>query len=147
MIKKLLLIFFLFLSNIAIAGDRVPAGTIIQEESYVFSINEAQKLMNEIETLEYELSKKNGIINLYIELDLVQSQQINELEELLNLRNQQILLYENWIEEDLKRIKSLERQIKITQFERWGFFTLGIVVASSSIIIADRLDDSVLENN
>ena len=70
-----------------------------------------------------------------------------ELENLLEIRQRQLTTYEQWVLSDAARIETLERQQNTNKWERWGFFAVGIVVSGSAIVVADRLDDRVLENN
>jgi len=131
----------------AFAGERVPAGTVVEEESYVFTVDEAGELMQTIEELEAKVAQQEELLELHEELDTVNEDQQVELEGLLEIREEQVIAYEEWQEADAARIKALERQRRAAQWERWGFFALGIVVTSGAIIVADQLDDRVIENN
>lgn len=133
--------------NEAHAGERVQAGTTLKKESYVFSVEEAETIMKTIQELEFENKKQEELILLYKNLDAVNEEQKDELQGLLDIRQSQITAYEEWVLADSMRIKSLERQKKITEIERWGFFALGIVVTGGAIIVADQLDDRILEIN
>lgn len=137
----------MLLSSPVYAGERLPAGTVLEEESYVFTPEEAEKIMNDIQELEAKVEQQEEVIELYRELDETQEAQEVELEYLLEIRQDQISTYEEWVAADAERIKALERQKRVTELERWGFFVIGIVVASGAIIAADRLDDTVIENN
>jgi hypothetical protein len=129
------------------AGKRLPEGTVLAEESYVFTVDEATELMQTIESLEAKVAQQEETIVLHKELDEVNEEQEVELEVLLEIRHEQITAYEEWVVADAARIKALERQKRITQLERWGFLAIGVVVTGGAIIVADRLDDRVLENN
>lgn len=142
-----LLFFFMFLSSPVSAGERMPEGSILTEESYVFSVDEAKEIMETIEKLEFDVKKKDELISLHENLDEVNKKQKIELEELLKIRDDQITSYKDWVNSDAQRIRSLERQQKVTKFERWGFFALGIVVTGGTFIVVDKLDDKVIENN
>ena len=56
MIKRIIVtficIFAITFSNIALAGDIKPEGHVLTEKSYVFTIEEATKLLKRIEELE-----------------------------------------------------------------------------------------------
>lgn len=131
----------------AFGGERLPEGTVLNEESYVFSVDEATELMQTIEALEAKVAQQDELLVLHVELDELNQTQEVELESLLEIRQEQITAYEEWVIADAERIKALERQKRVTELERWGFLVLGIVVASGAIIAADQLDDRVLENN
>jgi hypothetical protein len=140
-----LIIFILsfgFLSANANAGDRLPAGSKLKVESYVFTVEEASNLMRTIEELEFKVSKQDEAIKIYKQIDQVSQEEKAMFVELLSIRNDQINLYKEWIEADAARIRSLERQQKVTKF-----LTMGIVLSGGAIIVADKLDDRVLENN
>jgi len=138
---------FFVLANPVMAGERVPPGTVIAEESYVFTIDETAELMQTIEELEETVQDQEELIELYKELDETNQQQELQLEELLEIRQEQIIAYEDWIVTDAARIKALERQKRFGRLESWGFLVVGILVTGSAIVVADRLDDNIIENN
>lgn len=130
----------------AYAGERLPAGTVLSEESYVFSIEEANKMKILIESLEKELDKKNKVIEQYKELDAVQQEQFELQNNTIFLLEERITKHKAWHEVDAKRIKSLEKRDKFSQVEKWGLFTGGVAITVAAILVADKIDDH-LENN
>ena len=75
-IMSALLSFAFFLvttpSNNAWAGDVLPAGTVLEEESYVFTVDEATRLLQRID----ELEQKELQLQEYIQLDIINRQKI-----------------------------------------------------------------------
>jgi hypothetical protein len=136
---------FLFFS-LAFAGDRLPAGTILSEESYVFSIEEANRIRLEIETLEASLRNKEEIIKEYEELDRNQAEKFQLLNDKFILKEEQIKEYKSWLTIEQARTAQLEKKTKFWKFERWGFLLLGVGITTGSILIADQVDDFIDKN-
>jgi hypothetical protein len=139
----ILVISLSLVSGQAFAGEALPAGTVLTEDSYVFSLEEAQELRQQIVALEEEVTSKDEIIFEYKRLDLNQLGQIEGLESLLDIRELQIVEYNRMHDVDLSRIHRLERQSKFAKAEKWAFLGIGISITVGSILIADKIDDSV----
>lgn len=143
---KFMLIVILSLTTLiskAYGGEILSAGTILQEESYVFTMPEAQRLMSKVKEMESQIENQQATIDVYKELDQNQQKQILENETLINIKQLQISEYKNLHDLDSSRIKKLERQSNVSNFERWGFLGLGVGITIGSVLIADKIDDVV----
>jgi len=135
MIKLLLL---LFISN-ANAADEMKSGTVLKEDSYVFSIEEAEKLKSKIEDLE----KKEKILEQYKILDNLREQQTNLLQSSLTMRDDQVKLYKEILKEKDKEISLLKDGNNKKILNITAAFCIGMVFTGTSIYIADKFDDSM----
>jgi len=134
------LIFFLQLFTLtAFAGDEIKAGTVLKQDSYVFSIEEAEKLKSRIEDLE----KKEQLLEQYKKLDTLRVDQNNMLSLILKLKDDQISSYKEIIDEKDKQILLIEKTNNKKEIKTYALFGAGILFAGLSIYAADRFDDSM----
>lgn len=132
-------IFLIIFTSIASAGDEMKAGSVLKQNSYVFSIEEAEKLKIKIEDLE----KKEKLLEQYKILDDLKIQQINLLKNSIQIKDSQIDLYQKIILEKDEQI-SLIKKSKNKQFLNGAaIFGAGILFTSFSVYAADKLDDSI----
>lgn len=135
---------FVFLSifiPLAGAGDEMKAGAVLKEDSYVFTMQEADTLKTKIE----ELEKKEKLLLQYQELSSLRLQQNEILKNSITLKDQQISLYKEVASEREEQIKIINRNKKTDLIANSLVFVAGIIFAGASIYTADKLDDS-LEN-
>jgi len=78
--------FTIIFSNIAYGSDVMKSGAILQEDSIVFSVDEADDLRKRIEELELKEERLVAVQDLIV----VQEKQINTLDELLEVKNAEI---------------------------------------------------------
>lgn len=123
------------------AGDVMKSGTVLTKDSYVFSIEEAQKLKLTIEELEFEKQKYLAIIEQYKDLNIITDEKHQSYLDLVSTKDAQISEYERLHSLDLERIKSLEKQDKVSSLEKWGFLGIGVGATITAILIADKIDD------
>ena len=132
-------VFAILFSGTAMAGDIKPKGTVLSEDSYVFSIEEATKLKNrikELEAKEAELVKYKSLeslrlkqIDLYkINLDYSQAQN-QRLYGLLNTQDDLIGRY--------------NKRNSYAQWEKFGYLTLGIALTVGAFFAADTITDQM----
>lgn len=145
LIKLSLLALLLFPYN-AYGGEPLKAGTILNEDSYVFSIEEAERLMNEIGKMERTIENQEQKIYLNEQLNKNLNQQILNLNDIVTIKDKQIKEYNSMQKLDEKRIKKLERRSDFATIKEMGLFVTGIGVAIGAILIADKIDDSVEGN-
>ncbi|MDB2481579.1 hypothetical protein N9W84_00265 [bacterium] len=131
------------LSSLSSAGDLKEKGFVLKEDSYVFSIEEAERLKNriiELESIEIELNslKKINVINEKT-IDLYK---INE-----NLFSKQIDNYKYISDINDEIIKKYNDQNKYNDLKTAGYFSLGIITTIGSFLIADHISDSFISNN
>ncbi len=131
-------LFLIFLSN-AHAADEMKAGSILKEDSYVFTIKEAETLKEKIE----ELEKKEKILEQYIELDSLKTKQSDLLKISIDLKDQQIVLYKDIITEKDNQIEIIKKQKNKDFLNGAVIFTAGILFTGLSVYAADQLDDSI----
>lgn len=127
----------------AYAGDVMEKGTVLKQQSYVFTIEEAKSLMLKLDTLEQELAKQTELLEQYQNLEGVLGRQNSNLKETIEIKELQITEYKSLHQIDLERIKKLERQNSISKYEKWGALTLGIGLSVGAILIADKIDDQI----
>jgi hypothetical protein len=123
------------------AADRVPAGTVLEEESYVFTIEETQALRQQLLELEAEVEKQKDLVEEYKELDLLSTKRFTLYDETIVLQNSQITRYQEWQTLDYNRIQQLERQRRADKLEKWGFFALGAGVVLGGVLVGDKIGD------
>lgn len=136
-----------FFCNFAKAGEILEKGSVLKQQSYVFSIEEAKALMLKIESLEAELSQQKELNVEYKNLENNLTLQNNNLNDLILIKDLQINEYKNIYQINLDRIKKLEKQSNFSKYEKWGTFSLGLGLAIGSILIADKIDDLSEQNS
>lgn len=142
MIKKIIYVAIfslLFNVNKSIAGDIVRSGTVLQEDSYVFTIDEAKSLLKRME----ELEKKESLLNEYIKLNDIKSKQINLYEVNYDILDQQIIHYNALISLNEEALMKAKRQNQFNEFKNFGYFSFGVAVTISSLLAADRIGDTM----
>lgn len=140
------LILSLVLTSVASASEFKPAGTVLEEDSMVFTVQEAQNLRLEILRLEEKIKQLENIDKTKDVLLENKDKQIVSFEEYLENKDSQISKYLEIKQIDEKRITQLNRQARGRKLENAGFFVGGIATSILLIIAADRLDDNILEN-
>lgn len=141
-----IVIFSLFASP-AYASEVMEAGTVLENQSYVFSLDEAQEIRQELLTLEGEVAKLDELVVEYKALNLNLSAQVSGLEDVLVIKDLHIEEYQKLHQLDISRVYRLEKQNSFGKVERWGFLTLGMAITVGAIMIADKIDDSVESSN
>lgn len=132
-------IFLAMFISAANAGDEMKAGSVLKQDSYVFSIEETERLKVRIEDLE----KKEKILEQFKILDDLKTQQTSLLKNSIEIKDAQIDLYKKIILEKDEQI-SLIKKTKNKQFlSGAAIFGAGILFTSLSIYAADQLDDSI----
>lgn len=141
-----ILIFGLALiSNPVFAGELKPAGSKLEKDSMVFSVEEAQKMAQYISELENKVEQQNELIEAKDELLKNRAEQIITFEEYQKIQNNRILKYQEIVALDEKRIAALEKQNKGRKLETAAAFVGGVVVTVGLIIIADKIDDHIID--
>ena len=139
--KRILILFLCIIlsypfSN-SYAGDLKAAGTVLDIDSYVFTIEEATALKNrisELEKMELELLK-------YRELEIVRLQQIDFY-----------ILNEGFYLTQIDRYKDMDllsqglldkyrKRDRMQTIENIGFLSLGVALTIASFLLADSATD------
>ena len=133
-----LLIIYLF--NVCFAGEERPEGYVLREKSYVFSIDEAEKLKLRIIELEkkeakLKILKKESSINLdiiklYKENEAFYKTRIDNYNQIVNLNEDIILDY--------------KKRQKHGELQNFGYFLTGIALTVGSFIIVDKINDHII---
>jgi len=132
----------IFTPSISLAGDIVPAGTELAEESYVFTIEEATNLLNRIE----ELEAKEKELERYIHLESLRVQQIDLYK--LNLDYSQTQM-ERYAQLNITNQNLIDRYNKRDRLQTWeniGFLSLGIALTIGAFLGADAITDQMEAN-
>lgn len=129
----------------AFAGERQSAGTVLKEDSMVFSLDEAQRMAEYISQLEGTIRKQNELLSAKDDLIENKDEQITSFEDYQELQQQQIAKYLEIQDLDESRIATLEKQARTRKLETAGAFIGGVAVAVTLLIVVDQLDDKVLE--
>jgi len=127
----------------AYASEEMHAGDVLEEDSLVFSMDEAQDLKVRIEDLE----GKETLLWEYISLTDVQGKQIDSLEEIIESKDVLIAKHQEIHELDDMAIKRLDKQVKRRKLENVGSFIGGVLVAIALVLVADKVDDQMENDN
>ena len=139
LISLLSLILFLFSPNV-FAGDVLPAGTVLEEDSYVFTIEEATSLLQRVE----ELEKKEESLNYYIDLDALSRQKFTLYESNIDLLNFQITEYNNIVQLNGRELERMHKRARLNWLENYGMLILGAVITTTGFIIVDQITDNAI---
>ena len=132
----------LCLPGVSYAGDVRPKGTVLTEESYVFTLDEATRLlkrMEELEAKELELKK-------YKELESVRLDQINLYKINIDLYKSQNDRYIGLLNTNQDLIDRYNRRDNLQTWENIGFLALGITLTIGAFFAADAITDSMERN-
>ena len=147
MIKKIIAILLMcvFLGNptIAVAGDIVAAGTTLESDSYVFTIEEATNLLQRIE----ELEVKEQELEQYTALDSIRTQQIDLYKINLDYTRSQLTYYIEIESLNQDLISRYNKRSRFHTLENIGFMTLGIGLTIGAFLAADSITDHMETNN
>jgi hypothetical protein len=130
-------VFFVFLLSIssARAGDVMPAGTVLESESYVFTIEEATALLSRVE----ELEVKEMELERYIALDEIRTQQIDLYKINIDSTREQLSYHIELAVTHQELINHYNRRNRFNTWENAGFFVLGMGMSYGSFMIADSI--------
>tara|TARA_A100001011_G_scaffold265255_1_gene274054 strand:+ start:5453 stop:5917 length:465 start_codon:yes stop_codon:yes gene_type:complete len=134
-----IIIFSIFVTPAANAGEIMQSGTVLEQDSYVFTIEEANALLNRVE----ELEQKELLLNEYIALNTIQSRQIDLYKVNYDLIDQQRLQYTQLITLNEDLLARSRRQNQFRELKDWGLFSLGVAVTIGAFLAADRIGDTM----
>ena len=129
--------FFLIISFMMIcpdvhAGEEMKAGSVIKEDSYVFTMEEARKLKSRIE----ELEKKEKELAQYKMLEKNLSEQNANLTRTTNIYKEQIAFYEEINKNNKEYIERASKLRRLDNLEKMGMFVAGTLIVSLSFRLA-----------
>jgi hypothetical protein len=132
----------LIYTPVAFAGDIVPAGTTLDEESYVFTIDEATRLLQRVEDLEI---KEQELIR-YQQLDILRSQQIDLYKLNIDYSRTQLDYYSSLASTNQNLIDRYNKRDRLHNLENIGFLILGIALTAGAFVAADSITDQMEAN-
>jgi len=132
-----------FSPSISWAGDIIPAGTELAEDSYVFTIKEATNLLNRIE----ELEAKEQELERYIQLEALRVSQIDLYKLNLDYSQTQMERYAQLSMTSQNLIDRYNRRDRLQTWENIGFLSLGIALTVGAFLGADAITDHMETNS
>jgi len=132
----------IFYPSTSWAGDIVKAGTTLQEDSYVFTIEEATNLLQRIE----ELEAKELELNKYKELEVLRVQQVDLYKLNLDYSQSQIDRYMNLNQMNQDLIDRYNKRDRLQTWENIGFLSLGVAITVAAFMGADAITDNMEAN-
>ena len=132
---------FLFQINDAIAGDIKPAGTVLDKESYVFTIEAAKRLQDRL----FELEKKEKLLIEYEKLEELYSKKILLYEDNIKILNRKsdnldqiILALEN-------QNKELNKKVRYNDLENCLIIGGTVITTVLTFIAVDYINDNFID--
>jgi hypothetical protein len=140
-VKVIVIFIILFFSTtgVSVAGDVMQEGTVLQEDSYVFTIDEATDLLRRVEVLE----QKELLLAEYQALNEVQARQIDLYKINYDILNQQIIQYSSLVDLNENMLNKSMRRNNFAELKNWGIFTLGVAVTVGAFLAADKIGDTM----
>lgn len=135
--NKILTILMLLISINSFAGEKMAKGSVLKEDSMVFSIDEATKMADYIYTLEQKNNKHIEAIELYKQLVAIKDSKESTQEEYIKIKDEIILKYKEMQSLNDKRISQLERRDTIRKIETAVAFFAGVGF-TTAIVIATK---------
>lgn len=133
---------FLLTFTSAFAGERLPKGYTLNVDSYVFTIDEATRLMERIkllEQIEKELGEQKKLVD-------IQGKQIDLFR--LNEKNKddQLKYYSDLAGINHRLLKRYEDRSDINSWTKMGYLTLGVAITVGAFILAGSVIDGSSSN-
>jgi len=126
----------------AFAGDRLPKGYTLNVDSYVFTIDEATRLMERIkllEQMEKELVEQRRLVS-------IQGKQINLFRLNEKSKDDQLRYYSDLAGINHRLLKKYEDRSDINSWTKMGYLTLGVAITVGAFILAGSVIDSSSSN-
>ena len=124
------------------AGDVMPKGTVLEEEAYVFTIEEAESLLGRIE----ELERKEEQLRYHLELEDINEQKFSLYKSNIDIYKFQVTEYQKIMDMSNLEINRLHKRQKFRWLENYGMLFLGVAIATTSFVIADSVTDEMRAN-
>lgn len=140
MLWKIIKIFVLsiFISK-SYAGELIPQGGLVTQDSYVFELNKAKELMTWIDFLEQENKKNSLLLGKYELLEENYKQQILLLNDTIESYKINQESYERLREIDIQKINQLERTQKLNKVKNYLIFAAGFTTAIGGLYIYNQV--------
>ena len=127
---------------VAHAGDIIQKGTVLEEDSYVFTIEEATRLLNRVD----ELEKKEEALQKYIQLDEIRTRQVDLYKLNLDYTSTQLDYYIDLSHTNQSLIDRYSKRKRYDTIENIGFLVLGVALTTTSFIVTDNIIDGMNQN-
>jgi len=124
------------------AGDIMPSGTVLETESYVFTVDEAKELLKRIEELEIKEEK----LNYYLELEPIREEKYRLNSANIDLYKFQVTEYQSIVSMNRLEIDRLHKREKWRWLENYGMLFLGVAITTGSFVAADAVSDHMRTN-
>lgn len=138
----LVCIISLILPNVAIAGDIMPEGTVLKKKSYVFTIDEATRLLKRVE----ELESKEKELKSYVKLEHLRLQQIDIFKVNLDYSQAQNTRYLGLISTQSDLLDKYNKRDRLQTWENFGYLALGITLTIGAFFATDAIIDGMERN-
>ena len=146
MVTSIVCVVAILFSTTAFAGDVKPKGTVLKEDSYVFTIDEATRLLKRVEELEEkELVLKAKILELekYKNLEGVRLKQLDLYKINLDYSQAQNQRYIGLIGTQTDLLDRYNKRNSMQTLENFGYLTLGIALTIGAFFAADAITDQM----
>jgi hypothetical protein len=144
--KQIFITFICILSliapSVAMAGDIKPEGHVLTEKSYVFTIDEATRLLKRLE----ELESKEKQLNSYVRLETLRLKQIDLYKINLDYSQGQNIRYMGLINTQGELLDKYNKRDRLQTWENIGYLALGISLTIGAFFAADAIIDSMERN-
>jgi len=135
-------IFALIFPSVAMAGDIKPEGHVLTEKSYVFTIDEATRLLKRLE----ELEAKEKQLNSYVRLESLRLKQIDLYKINLDYSQAQNTRYIGLINTQGELLEKYNKRDRLQTWENLGYLALGITLTIGAFFATDAIIDSMERN-
>jgi hypothetical protein len=135
------MIFLFFLAS-ALAGEPVKKGFVVKEDSYLFSLPEAQQLtdrLSELEKIEKLYIQQKDLISAMEQQEVLYKSTIDAKDKLIDQHKSLVTL-----EQD--RVGKLQKQQKWNDVKVYSAFVFGIGLTIGSFVVADNITDTLERN-
>lgn len=114
------LIMFL-LVGVSSASEKMEKGSILKEDSIVFSVGEAEKMKARI----LELEEKERRLDIYEDLYGIEKEKFKSCSESIDLFAIKEKNYSDMLNDYSIIVKEKDKQLRINKYENAGYFVLG----------------------
>ena len=125
---------FMLICGNAFAGEEKKAGEVLEVDSYVFTIEEAEALKDRVK----ELEEKEALLQQYLLLEKNLTMQNSQLEKKIDIYETQLDLYKNMHINNKEYIDSLTKVRRFDNLEKIGMFVSGALIVSLSFRLATQ---------
>lgn len=132
---------FLFQINSAFAGDEMPAGSVLKQDSYVFTIESAKRLQDRLA----ELEKKEKLLLQYEKLEELYSKKILLYEDNMVILNKKTENLDSIIISLENQNENLIKKVKYNDLENGLIIAGSVVTTILAFIAVDYINDNFID--